>query len=572
MISRIIHLKSFLNFFEKIEKKFFYIIISLTIFTVFLETLSIGLIIPIIQIILSDDANLRYLEIINSNNFIQISKSNLLIFSLALMIAIYTFKAFFLTFFSYIENKLLSKIEVNFKKKLFSLYINSSYLFHVKTNTSELTRNLLDLKRISGILTASSTLLTELLVLICVVLLLFYYEPSGTFAVLAIFSIFALFFYLKVQKNARVWGMIRKNMQAKIINNINNSFRSIKEIKMFNKENFFIDNFFENTKKEIDAELNKQAFINSLPRFWFEWLTVISLISLLIIMIFFNNYNEEKIIPIIGLFAAASFRLMPSIVRIMQTLQKIKYNLPIIEGVLEEMNKKNDIHEIYSTSNKKLIAHNFKKIQFDKINFNYDNSCESVIKNLTFEIKKNEILGISGKSGSGKTTLINIVSGLLKIKSGKVFVDDKLVEGNIKFSKNTIGYVPQRIYLLDDTIKNNIAFGESEDSIDNKKIIDLINNVKLKELVDKTNKGVETNIGEFGDKLSGGQIQRLGLARALYLSPKILILDESTNALDVDTERSIFDYLLKIKTNLSIIIVSHKKSILEKCDKIIELK
>ena len=289
-------------------------------------------------------------------------------------------------------------------------------------------------------------------------------------------------------------------------------------------------------------------------------------------MIFFNNYNEEKIIPIIGLFAAASFRLMPSIVRIMQTLQKIKYNLPIIEGVLEEMNKKNDIHEIYSTSNKKLIAHNFKKIQFDKINFNYDNSCESVIKNLTFEIKKNEILGISGKSGSGKTTLINIVSGLLKIKSGKVFVDDKLVEGNIKFSKNTIGYVPQRIYLLDDTIKNNIAFGESEDSIDNKKIIDLINNVKLKELVDKTNKGVETNIGEFGDKLSGGQIQRLGLARALYLSPKILILDESTNALDVDTERSIFDYLLKIKTNLSIIIVSHKKSILEKCDKIIELK
>ena len=572
MISRIIHLKSFLNFLEKIEKKFFYIIISLTIFTVFLETLSIALIIPIIQIILSDDANLRYLEIINSNNFIQISKSNLLIFSLALMIAIYTFKAFFLTFFSYIENKLLSKIEVNFKKKLFSLYINSSYLFHVKTNTSELTRNLLDLKRISGILTSSSTLLTELLVLICVVLLLFYYEPSGTFAVLVIFSIFALFFYLKVQKNARVWGMIRKNMQAKIINNINNSFRSIKEIKMFNKENFFIDNFFENTKKEIDAELNKQAFINSLPRFWFEWLTVISLISLLIIMIFFNNYNEEKIIPIIGLFAAASFRLMPSIVRIMQTLQKIKYNLPIIEGVLEEMNKKNDLHELYSTSKKKLIAHNFKKIQFDKINFNYDNSCESVIKNLTFEIKKNEILGISGKSGSGKTTLINIVSGLLKIKSGKVFVDDKLVEGNIKFSKNTIGYVPQRIYLLDDTIKNNIAFGESENSIDNKKIIDLINNVKLKELVDKTNKGVESNIGEFGDKLSGGQIQRLGLARALYLSPKILILDESTNALDVDTEKSIFDYLLKIKTNLSIIIASHKKSILEKCDKIIELK
>ena len=572
MISRIIHLKSFLNFLEKIEKKFFYIIISLTIFTVFLETLSIALIIPIIQIILSDDANLRYLEIINSNNFIQISKSNLLIFSLALMIAIYTFKAFFLTFFSYIENKLLSKIEVNFKKKLFSLYINSSYLFHVKTNTSELTRNLLDLKRISGILTSSSTLLTELLVLICVVLLLFYYEPSGTFAVLVIFSIFALFFYLKVQKNATVWGMIRKNMQAKIINNINNSFRSIKEIKMFNKENFFIDNFFENTKKEIDAELNKQAFINSLPRFWFEWLTVISLISLLIIMIFFNNYNEEKIIPIIGLFAAASFRLMPSIVRIMQTLQKIKYNLPIIEGVLEEMNKKNDLHELYSTSKKKLIAHNFKKIQFDKINFNYDNSCESVIKNLTFEIKKNEILGISGKSGSGKTTLINIVSGLLKIKSGKVFVDDKLVEGNIKFSKNTIGYVPQRIYLLDDTIKNNIAFGESENSIDNKKIIDLINNVKLKELVDKTNKGVESNIGEFGDKLSGGQIQRLGLARALYLSPKILILDESTNALDVDTEKSIFDYLLKIKTNLSIIIASHKKSILEKCDKIIELK
>ncbi|MDA9684757.1 ABC transporter ATP-binding protein/permease [Candidatus Pelagibacter bacterium] len=572
MISRIIHLKSFLNLFEKIDKKYFYIIIFLTVFTVFLETLSIGLIIPIIQIILSDDAYLRYLEIINLNNLFQINKSNLIIFSLALMIGIYTLKASFLTFFSYIENKLLSKIKVNLSKKLFSLYINSSYLFHVKTNTSELTRNLLDLKRISAILTASSTLLTEFLVLICVMLLLFYYEPTGTFAVIVIFSIFALIFYLKVQKNARIWGMIRKNMQAKIINNINNSFRSIKEIKMFKKENYFIDNFFENSKKEIDAELNKQAFINSLPRFWFEWLTVISLISLLIIMIFFKNYNEEKIIPIIGLFAAASFRLMPSIVRIMQTLQKIKFNLPIIEGVLEEISMKNNLQELYLNSKEKIISNNFKKIKFDKINFNYESNNQGLIKNLSFDIKINEILGISGKSGSGKTTLINIISGLLKINSGKVLVDDQLIQGNIKFSKNIIGYVPQRIYLLDDTIKNNIAFGESENSIDDKKILDLVINVKLKELIDKTNNGIDSNIGEFGDKLSGGQIQRLGLARALYLSPKILILDESTNALDADTEKSIFDYLLKIKSNLSIIIVSHKKSILEKCDKIIELK
>lgn len=571
MLSINTHFESFLNLFKKIDRKYFYIIISLTVFTVFLETLSIGLIIPLIQIILSDEASLRYLKIINSTNLVQIDNSNLLIFSLASIVILYTLKAFFLSFFSYIENKLLSKIKVNLSKRLFSIYINSSFLFHIKTNTSELTRNLLDLKRITAILTASSTLLTEFLVLICVMLLLFYYEPTGTLAVITIFSLFALVFYLKVQKNARQWGMIRKDMQAKIINNINNSFRSIKEIKMFNKENFFINNFFENSKKEIDAELNKQAFINSLPRFWFEWLAVISLISLLIIMFYLKDYNEEKIIPIIGLFAAASFRLMPSIVRIMQTLQKIKFNLPIIEGVLEEIKNKNDLSQLNIVSKNKLFTKNFKTIQFHKINFKYDDSDQSIIKNLSFEIKKNETLGISGKSGSGKTTLLNIISGLLKINSGKIFVDDKLIEGSIKFSKNVIGYVPQRVYLLDDTIKNNIAFGESESSINNEKIIDLIDGIKLKGLIDQSIKGIDSNIGEFGDKLSGGQIQRLGLARALYLSPEILILDESTNALDSETEKSIFDYLLKIKSKISIIIVSHKKSILEKCDKIIEL-
>ena len=573
MIGKIINFKDYLNFFEKVDQKYFYIIISLTIFTVFLETLSIGLIIPILQIILSDDIAEKYLNFINSGETSLINKDNLLIFSLLLLIFIYTLKAIFLTFFSYIENKLLSKIKVNLSKKLFSIYLNNSYLFHLKVNSSELTRNLLDLKRISAILTASSTFLTEILVLICVVSLLFYFEPIGTLGIFGVFTLFGFIFYFKIQRNAKEWGSIRKDMQAKIIENINNCFRSIKEIKIFNKEFFFIKDFTENSQKEIDAELNKQAFINSLPRYWFEWVTVVGMIILLIILYYLNNYSVDKIIPIIGLFSAAAFRLVPSIVRIMQTLQKIKFNLPVVEGVLDEINKeKFNLSNNYLNSKKKLLLNNFKKIQFNNINFKYDKKNENIINDISFSIKKNQILGINGKSGSGKTTILNIISGLLKINSGEILIDDKLLKNNEEFLQSEIGYVPQRIYLLDDTIKNNIAFGEKNSFIDDNKIFELVKNVQLIDLIKDSDKGLETNIGEFGDKLSGGQIQRIGLARALYLSPKILILDESTNALDEETESKIFNYLLKIKTEVAIIIVSHKKSILQNCDTVLNLK
>ncbi len=573
MIGKIINFKDYLNFFEKVDQKYFYIIISLTIFTVFLETLSIGLIIPILQIILSDDIAIKYLNFINSGETSLINKDNLLIFSLLLLIFIYTLKAIFLTFFSYIENKLLSKIKVNLSKKLFSIYLNNSYLFHLKVNSSELTRNLLDLKRISAILTASSTFLTEILVLICVVSLLFYFEPIGTLGIFGVFTLFGFIFYFKIQRNAKEWGSIRKDMQAKIIENINNCFRSIKEIKIFNKEFFFIKDFTENSQKEIDAELNKQAFINSLPRYWFEWVTVVGMIILLIILYYLNNYSVDKIIPIIGLFSAAAFRLVPSIVRIMQTLQKIKFNLPVVEGVLDEINKeKFNLSNNYLNSKKKLLLNNFNKIQFNNINFKYNKKNENIINDISFSIKKNQILGINGKSGSGKTTILNIISGLLKINSGEILIDDKLLKNNEEFLQSEIGYVPQRIYLLDDTIKNNIAFGEKNSFIDDNKIFELVKNVQLIDLIKDSDKGLETNIGEFGDKLSGGQIQRIGLARALYLSPKILILDESTNALDEETESKIFNYLLKIKTEVAIIIVSHKKSILQNCDTVLNLK
>lgn len=573
MIGKLVNFKKYLNFFEKVDQKYFYIIISLTVFTVFLETLSIGLIIPILQIILSDDIAEKYLNFINSGETSLINKDNLLIFSLILLIFIYTLKAIFLTFFSYIENKLLSKIKVNLSKKLFSIYLHNSYLFHLKINSSELTRNLLDLKRISAILTASSTFLTEILVLICVVSLLFYFEPIGTLGIFGVFTLFGFIFYFKIQRNAKEWGSIRKDMQAKIIENINNCFRSIKEIKIFNKELFFIRNFTENSQKEIDAELNKQAFINSLPRYWFEWVTVVGMIILLIILYYLNNYSVDKIIPIIGLFSAAAFRLVPSIVRIMQTLQKIRFNLPVVEEVLDEINKeKLNFSKNYVNSKKKLSLNNFKKIQFNNINFKYDEKNENIINDISFSIKNNQILGINGKSGSGKTTILNIISGLLKLNSGEIFIDDKLLKNNEDFLQSEIGYVPQRIYLLDDTIKNNIAFGEKNSFIDDNKIFDLLKNVQLIDLIKDSDKGLDTNIGEFGDKLSGGQIQRIGLARALYLAPKILILDESTNALDEVTESKIFNYLLKIKTEIAIILVSHKESILQNCDTVLSLK
>ena len=284
-----------------------------------------------------------------------------------------------------------------------------------------------------------------------------------------------------------------------------------------------------------------------------------------------NISNLPELLPLIAVYLAAGLRVLPSLNTIISQSQYINFSNPVVENLKKEFDEKNVSFKLLNK--KENFKINFRNsIQLKNIFFKYKNN-NFIFSDLNIIIRKNQCIGIMGQSGSGKSTLINLIIGLLNPTKGSILIDNKkIIKKHIFRSKNLIGYIPQQTFLFDDSIRNNIAFGQDNNSIDDQYIHKLIDLVELRELVTRYKSGIDTLIGEKGIKLSGGQIQRIGIARALYIKPQILIFDESTNALDNKTEKKIFKNLKKIKKNFSIIIVAHRKSSLILCDKIYEVK
>ena len=523
------------------------------------------------QILLSDANNLNEIFVLKFFDIDNLDKDFLFYVAILLLASVYTFKAAFLTLFSYFQYDFLTKIKINLSEKVISIYLLKPYLFHIKTSTSKLTRNLLELKRFVIVLLDSSNLFTEILVLIFILIMLFYFEPIGALTCLLVFSAFSIFFYFTIHKNTRKWGQILLEYRAKTLENINNCFRAIKEIKVFGKEDFFVKKFILDSKIETETEYTKWNFMSTLPRFWLEWISI-SGMCFLVIVLFAINKEIESILPTIALFGAAAFRLTPSVARIIQNIQRIKFNYPVVENLSKEVSKSiKELKSFKNLENKKNNFSKFEKISISNLSYNYPGSEKKIINNLNYEFSKNSLIGITGESGSGKTTLVNILLGLLKQSNGDIKFDEVVVENGLNVKKDFLGYVPQNIFLLDDTIKKNIAFGVPEEKIDEKKVKEVLKSAQLLKLLSQTKKGIETNIGELGNRLSGGQIQRIAVARALYNNPKILILDESTSALDIETETKIINELRILKKYVTIIFIAHRKSVLDKCDKILKL-
>tara|TARA_Y100000031_G_scaffold146112_1_gene179548 strand:- start:1362 stop:2327 length:966 start_codon:yes stop_codon:yes gene_type:complete len=308
----------------------------------------------------------------------------------------------------------------------------------------------------------------------------------------------------------------------------------------------------------------------SLPRYYFEWLTILGM-SLVFFLFIFLNKPVASFIPTIGLFAAVAIRLVPSIIRISNSVQAMIFTAPVINNLLEIIEEGKKDTKIENLSNE--INIEFKNlIEIKNLTYSYPSSKSSVLSNLNLNIKFGDTIGIVGVTGVGKSTLINLILGLLKPSSGTILVDNKKIYNGIKSWQRQIGYVPQSVYLLDDTIKSNIAFGVPDEKIDDKKIFDAVRKARLSSFFENVNLRINNKIGEFGEKVSGGQKQRIGIARAFYNDPKIIILDESTSSLDLETEKQIINEISLLKGKKTILIISHRHSSLANCEKIYELK
>tara|TARA_Y200000002_G_C22679291_1_gene663347 strand:+ start:1250 stop:2980 length:1731 start_codon:yes stop_codon:yes gene_type:complete len=551
------------------NQKIHFLLFFLIFFTgMLLELLGIGLVLPFLELVLNNETYELYKNKLDSFNISIDSKNQLIFYSILLLLFIYTIKSFFLTFVSYVQTKFLYNLKTQISNKLFNIYLFKPFIFHLNNNSALLIRNLNDSTHIMVIFRSLLILLTEVLVVTGVIFLIILLEPY-TLSIAFCFGVIGFLFHKKIQTKASEWGKKRKFYEGKKIMNMQQSFSSIKEIKVFGRENFFNNNFnlannFVNTLEK------KHDFVMSLPRIWFEWLTLI-----IIVLIFYMMMNIGKssntIVPILGLFAVAAYRIIPSLTRIMNSVQNIKYSYPAIAPFISEFKDKESLTVLGEQKTTDNIIKFNSEIKFCNVNFKFPNTSKSVFENLSFDIKKGSFVGLLGSSGVGKSTILNIMLGLLAPDKGKVVVDNIDIRTNLKNWQNKIGYVPQNIFLLDDELRKNIALGVEEKKINNDKVIQCLKHANLFEFVSDLKDGINTSVGEFGDRLSGGQKQRIGIARAFYKDPEILILDEFTSSLDIDTEKKIIDELNSSKLKKTIFMISHNPNVLKNCEKLYKL-
>lgn len=554
----------FINLFGD-KKKEIIILIILSVIAMLFEALSIAMVFPFLEIVFEGKSSIPNYDFLNFMK--SIPEDNYIFMLGIIMITIFTIKASFLTYFSKKRVTFTFNVRTEQSNKLFKSYLYSPLFFHLENNSAQLIRNLNDSNLLSAMARSSVDLLAESLVILGITVLLLYFNPGVTALTILIFGTTALIYFIFIKKKAADWGHKSKVSRGLKLINLKEGFGAIREIKILGKEKFILENFSKNNYLENFYD-RIHTFIGSIPKIWFEWLTVL-LILFLIYFFSKNSLDKTQIIPILGVYAAAAYRLIPSLVKLVNHAQEIKYCSSAIEPFLQNTKKLQEIeHKEKNYLPKKI---NFEsKIILDNINFKFNNE-KFVLKNINLTISKGNFIGIFGKSGSGKTTLINIILGLFKPISGKILVDNFDVAKDLKNWQKLISYIPQNVYIVDDTILKNVAFGESFENINLEKVNNCLKKSNIYNFIYGLKNNVNTAFGELGEQLSGGQRQRLAIARALYRNSEILIFDEITNFLDKENENQIIHEIKNMK-NKTRILITHNEEVLKNCDYVYELK
>ena len=557
---------SFLNKKERV-KSFFLLI--LTLFSILLETFGLASFFPLMSAVVDENyfSNPFYQKI---SIFLGIESINLNLFFI-FFLSLFIFKNIYLVFFTYWQNYFTNKISLRISNDLYSSYLNKNFSFHLNSNSAFLIRNINESASIDSVFLRILVLINEFLLVIGITALLLYVNFLATISILFIIFLSLYIFNLSTKNTIKSFGEKKFYLNGRYVQNLMEGIHAFKEILLFNKKNFFINNNLKYRKRLLDYQLIFSLF-SYLPRALIEIICIVAILLLINILTKSNNTIQE-IIPVLAVFSASAFRLFPSAIKIFSSLQNFSYAKPIIDNIASETRNSlidADFNEKKELSKNKEITFE-KEINLENINFQYLDD-KTLLSNINLKIQKGKTIGIIGTSGTGKSTLLNIFTGLLSPTSGKVLVDGENIENNKIAWRKKLGYVSQDIFLQDASLAENIAFGVEKSDIEYSKINECISLAELDSFVENLTDGVNSMIGEKGIRISGGQKQRLGLARALYNSPHVLILDEATNSLDINTENTILNTLKNLKNDFTILLISHHENPLKIVDEIYELK
>ncbi|RHV51670.1 ABC transporter ATP-binding protein [Lachnospiraceae bacterium OM04-12BH] len=544
-----------------------------------LETLGVSAMIPVVQALLAPDELMGYIDRIpvvkNLCDALSITTVKQVTMALLYgMMAIYVIKNLYILLLTYMQNTFITKNRNRMISRVMAEFLNRPYEKYLGADIPTVFRITdSDIPQTFSLILAMLQLASEAVVTCLIFMVLLLNDPGMTLFIISVFGLLTLFIVKVFKPRLNRIGARNQAIQSRIAKWRIQATYGLKDVKVLNREEFYVRNYYETGK--VGAEVARNyAVLNNMPRLLIETVFIVSVLGFLVVYI--NGGGDiTAMVTTISAFAIAAVRVLPSVNRINTYITEIAYTQPSLDFVYDNLQEgmKTDAmlaeRKAYSQVEKLKLDH---QIELDHISFHYPDSDKNIFEDAHMIVPKGKSVGIIGTSGAGKSTIVDILLGLLHAQTGMITCDGVDIFKNYESWLAQIGYIPQSIYLIDESIRDNIAFGIDADKIDEKRIWEVLEEAQLKEFVEELPEGLDTTIGDRGVRLSGGQRQRIGIARALYNDPEILVFDEATSALDNDTEAAVMEAVNSFHGRKTMIIIAHRLNTIEKCDMIYKVE
>lgn len=546
------------------ERQNLFKILALILFGTILETFSLVLVVPMVGLLTKPNYLERFPTL---DNFLgNPTDAQFVLGSMVFLVIVNIVKTSFLIWSLWVQRGFSNSVTTRIGKKLFENYLRQPYSFHLNQNSSLLIRNSQNSSALmSGTIDPTLTILADTFVTAGLFVLLVVLEPRGTLVAVILFGVSAWLFRRFTNQRIRRWGEAQNFHKGMILQHLQQGFGGVKDVKVLGREDHFVSQYTEHLTENAIV-VRRFSIAQALPRFGLEMLTIIGLVVLVATMVA-SGQELNAILPVLGLFAASAFRLLPAVNRLIISFQTINVHQPILNDLYRDLSLPTTSRRIRSGNEE------FRdKIELRDVTFTYQSAPTAALSGVSLRVCRGEAVGLVGPSGSGKSTLVDVLLGLLTPESGQVLIDGTDMQLDVRRWQDQIGYVPQSIFLTDDTLRRNVAFGLPMEEIDNEAVSVSINSAQLEEFVSTLPAGLDTVVGERGVRLSGGQRQRIGIARAIYHNPSVLVLDEATSALDTDTEHGVMQAIEALHGKKTVIIVAHRLSTVEYCERLYRIE
>lgn len=545
-----------------------------------LETLGVSLVLPLISAILDKESFSQNKYVVDVMRIFGITSVDVVIYTLLFaLMAMYVVKNSYLIWLTYMQSRFVNSNRCRCTTNLLSQYLNRPYEYYLYAETSDILRTIYgDMDNIFNLLLQCMNLAAEVVVSVCLGLFLLLIDFKMMMVIVGLLFVVTIFVTKVLKPKLHNVGEGARESQASLYKWILQSVTGIKDVKVLNKEEYFTRKYYGSSKEYANYQVKNNVLTN-IPRLLIETVAIVGILAYVAVAMA-AGVPMSSLLPLISAFALAAMRLLPSVNRVNTYIANISYYEPALDYIYENVDtaglgeqklvKRFESEELDSSRKSSLTMK--KSIELTGITFAYPNTDKNIFTDANMSIPVGKSVGVMGPSGAGKTTIVDVLLGLLKTKKGEIACDERDIFEDYSGWLSHVGYIPQNIYMLDDSIRNNIAFGVKESDIDDDRVWEVLKQAQMKEFVEAQPEGLDSQIGERGVRISGGQRQRLGIARALYHDPELLVFDEATSALDNDTETAIMEAIDTLHGQKTMVIIAHRLRTIENCDIIYEVK